>query len=363
MPSRVRSFSLLFALGMASTASAEERTGQVANLDGEHLRVSLDASEGSSALRPGGVVAVYVEEIRPDPSGAPMTGLRYAGDARLVWVGEGLVELALAEGAAPPETGRVILGDSRGLPPTPPWRPPAPAPELAVEPLVEAPTEPPPPPDRERSARVTPALQSGLLASGGWAGDGYGTGAGALTLAWTWRPSRGPGLVMIGLEGLRGQRWAEGDETEPWAKEAVAATWLWTRLDTAGVGLALIGGLGLGVDAEGPAAATLIGLRTGDPDGSRIELQWEHLGRLGDRLSLDGRIAMADPLRIGVRGRLGDMPLHDGDALQRRADGALLLSLDASPHLTLTAAGGLGAYGLLWADAGPVVDGALELRW
>ena len=108
MRSRVRSFSLLFALGLASTASAEERTGQVANLDGQHLRVSLDASEGSSALRPGGVVAVYVEEIRPDPSGAPMTGLRYAGDARLVWVGEGLVELALATPVAQPRVVALV---------------------------------------------------------------------------------------------------------------------------------------------------------------------------------------------------------------------------------------------------------------
>ena len=171
-------------------------------------------------------------------------------------------------------------------------------------------------------------------------------------------------MVEVGLEGLRGRHWVEGDEAgETWATEPVAGAWLWTRLDTAGVGLAGIFGAGLGVDAEGPTMATLLGLRSGLPDRSRVELLWEHRGRLGDRLDLDGRVALADPLRIGMRARLGDLPRHDGDLRQRRADGALLLSWDPTPALTFTVAGGVGAYDLLWADAGPVVDGALEVRW
>ena len=374
MTTRPRRRDLLLPLLLwAAPAAAEERSGEARGLDGDHLRVEIEAP----ALRPGGAVALYVEEARPDGQGGWIVGLRYAGDARLVWVGAGLVELVLAEGAAAPGAGQVILGDPRGLPPTPPWTPPALAEARPPEPPApEAPAPAPPPPverparDRHLSAAGSvhgdprsSALSRGLAAGGGWAGDGYGTGAGLATLAWAWRPERGPGLVVIGLEGLRGQRWAQGDETEPWAREAVAATWLWTRMDTPGVGLALFGGLGLGVDAEGPAAATLLGLRTGHPDASRIEVQWEHLGRLGDRVTLDGRVALADPLRIGARGRLGDLPRHDGDALQRRADGAALISWDVSERLTLTAAGGLGAYDLLWADAGPVFDGALELRW
>lgn len=354
MRDRLRTLLVLPALLAAGPASAEDAEGAVVHLDGAHLLVATEAAE----LRPGGAVAVYVEERRPDPRGGERVGLRYAGDARLIWVGEGLVELDLAPGAEAPPEGRVILGDPRGLAPTPPWTPPPPP----VVAQVEAPPAPPPPP--KPPPHPPRETQRGLVATGGWAGDGYGTGAGAATLAWTWRPPKGPGLVSVGLEGLRGQRWVQGtDADEPWAREDVAATWLWTRLDTPGVGLALIGGLGLGVDAEGPAVATLLGLRTGAPDASRIELQWEHLGRLGDRVTLDGRVALADPLRVGARGRLGDLPQHDGDARQRRGDGALLLSWDASPHLTLTAAGGLGAYDLLWADAGPVFDGAVELKW
>lgn len=351
--------------------------GRAVSLEGDRLLLELTGT----GLYPGGLVAVYVEERRPDPRGGEVVGLRYAGDARLSWVGEGLVELALAEEAQSPASGRVILGPPRGLEPTPPWAPPAPPAPLAVA-QVETPEAPAERPHSERRALKIPGLgedldgsplgsvhdgqpsSQAILSWGGYAADGYGTGAGTGGLAWRLRPAKGPGLVEVGLEGLRGRHWVEGDEDdETWATEPVAGAWLWTRLDTAGVGLAGIFGAGLGVDAEGPTMATLLGLRSGLPDRSRVELLWEHRGRLGDRLDLDGRVALADPLRVGMRARLGDMPLHEGDLRQRRADGALLLSWDPVPRLTLTVAGGLGAYDLLWADAGPVADGALELRW
>ncbi len=67
--------------------------------------------------------------------------------------------------------------------------------------------------------------------------------------------------------------------------------------------------------------------------------------------------------RLGARTRIGDLPRHDGAFRQLRADGALVLSADLGPALTLDLAGGVGGYDLLWADAGVVADGALEVRW
>lgn len=368
-------------LALTRPAWADEIEGSTLQLHGDHLL----ASAPTEGLRPGGTVAVYVEERRPDPRGGEVVGLRYAGDARLVWVSDGLVELALAEGAEAPAEGRVLLGSPRGLAPTPPWSPPPPP---VAPPSVEAPAAAPAalataPVEREVRPSHLPGLgedldgaplgdlharrdgpASAIIASGGWAGDGYDTGAGAAALTWRYRPTRGPGEVSVGLEGSRGRRWVQGaSDDDPWATEAVAGAWLWTRMDSASVGFGLSGGLGLGVDAEGPTLATHLGLRSGDPDGSRIELDWEHLGRLGDRVSLDGRVALAEPIRLGARARIGDLPRHDGDARQRRGDGALILSVDLGAHLRLTAAGGLGAYDLLIADAGPVFDSALEITW
>ncbi len=370
---------LLPSLTWSARARGAEVLGETLALQGDRMMLAVPAEP---VLEPGGTVAIYVEERRPDPRGGELVGLRYAGDASLVWVGPGVVELALAEGAAAPATGQVLLGPARGLPPTPPWSPPPPPPPPVVEapPPPVAVAQPTPRPSRPpalpgisedldgRPLGTVHADQDAATPSvrlwGGYAADGYGTGAGLYGAAWRLRPAQGPGLVEIGLETLRGERWAEGeDEGERWAREAVAGAWLWTRVDTAGVGLAGIFGAGLGVDAEGLALATLLGLRTGDPDLSRVELLWERRGDLGQRLSLDGRVAVVDPLRIGLRARLGDLPQHDGDARQLRSDGALLLSWDALPALTLTVAGGVGAYDLLWADAGPVVDGGVEVRW
>lgn len=375
----------LLALGLGRAAAAEEAAPPaLAPADRPRLEGALLAREGArlrvavptEGMVPGGELALYVEELRLGPDGAPLSGLRYAGDARLIWVGPGQIELELAPGAAPPAEGRVLLGPARGLKPTPPWTPPPP-------PVAAAPP-PPPPAARARQERAPlPGIgfdtagsplgtlhdhpsgpRQALVLSGGWAGDGYGTGAGTGAIAWRLSPKKGPGRVEIGLEGLGGERWVEGaGEDEPWGTEPVAGAWLWTRLDGAAIGLAPIVGLGLGVDAEGPALATVLGLRSGHPDRSRVELLWERRGALGQRLSLDGRVALADPLRLGARARLGDLPRHEGDLEQLRADGALLLSVDPTRRLRLTLAGGLGAYDLLWADAGPVLDGALELRW
>ncbi len=382
-------------LGLAATlllpapARGADVVAETLQLDGARLLLSVPLDW---AVQPGGAVAVYVEELRPDPRGGTLTGLRYAGDARLLWVGEGVLELALVEGAAPPAAGRVVLGEPRGLPPTPPWAPPpapAPPPVIEADPLPRAEALADAHRTRERREVALPGLsfdlegaplgtvhaareggEQAVIAWGGYAADGYGTGAGTAGAAWRLRPERGPALIEIGLESMRGERWAEAEEAteeiaadERYAREAVAGAWLWTRVDTAGLGLAAVMGAGLGVDAEGPALATILGLRTGDPDLDRVELLWEHRGRLGDRLTLDGRVAVSDPLRLGLRARIGDLPRHDADVRQLRADGVLVVAWDPLPNLRWTMAGGLGAYDLLWADAGPVLDGALEVRW
>ena len=201
---------------LSRPALAAELEGRALQLEGEHLLVEAP----TDGLRPGGTVAVYVEERRPDPRGGEVLGLRYAGDARLVWVSDGLVELSLAPGAQTPGEGRVLLGEARGLPPTPAWSPPPPPVIAAPTPII---AEAPPPVERAHRPPHRDGPESALVASAGWAGDGYDTGAGTAALSWRYRPIRGPGQVSIGLEGLRGSHWVQGTETdEPWATEAVA---------------------------------------------------------------------------------------------------------------------------------------------
>ena len=330
---------------------------------------------------PGERFSVYLSEARPDPrSGVLVEGWRYAGDGRVVWSGAGVVELALEHPLATTQGGAVVLRAPLGASPTAAWVAPGPPAEVPAPPLVEVLVAGPPeverPPlvfatgrDRSGAALGTvhdaPMYQrpTALRVSGGFAGDGFGSGVGLGAASWRLRPTRGPGLVEVGVEGIRGQRWLEGEGDEGYGLEPAVGYRVWSRLDTPGQGLALIGGVGAGVGAEGLALSGLIGVRTGHPDASRIETTFEARGGLGNRLTLDGRLAMRDALRLGARTRIGDLPRHDGALRQLRADGALVLAADLGPAVTLELAGGAGGYDLLRADAGIVADGALEVRW
>jgi hypothetical protein len=366
--------------------------GALISVEGDRLVLALE----QGAPQPGRAVAIYAAARRVDPrSGEVVEGLRYAGDGRITWAGPGLVEIQRGVSDALPPGTAVVLGPALGLVAAPRW---APEPEVVVdegspEPAGDevsvaevsgseaavvgeaervarerAPAGPGFDLSGARLGRVQDApvygdRRQGLRASAGVANDAWGSGAAIGAVAWRARPARGPGLVEIGLEGLQGRRWLEGSGEEDYALEPAVSYRIFARVDSPGVGLALIAGLGAGVDAEGLAPSATFGLRTGHPDRSRAELTWTWRGELGDRAQLDGRVALGEGLRIGARAGIGDLPRHDGDLRQLRADGAGLLSLDLGPALTLELAAGAVGYDLLWADAGPVLDGGVEVRW
>jgi|GEM_PF-3049288 len=319
---------------------------------------------------PGQTVAVYVAEARPDPrTDEPVQGLRYAGDARIVWVGPELVALVLAYPVAIAAGTPVRLGSPQGGEPTPAWQAPAP---VAAAPPPEPPAEPRPPSGLVQGLMAVHLGQvhdddatwpQALALEGGLIGDGYDTGAGWGAVAWSLRPPEGPGRVEVRLEGLRGERWVTGKGDEPHATEPAVGYWLLTRVDTAGVGLAAYGVLGAGVDDVGPGVALGAGLRAGHPDRTRIELSWQGRGRMGQRFVLDGRVALRDDLRVGVRARAGTLPVHQGDFLQWRADGALVVDAVVRQRIALQWALGAGGYDLPWRDLGLVADGRVEVRW
>ena len=362
--------------------------------------------EIATDLLPGSAVAVYVSELRPDPrTGGAMEGLRYAGDGRIVWVGDGLVEIALVHPNQDIALGAgVQLGDPAKSSPTPAYAPPEQASAHRAQPVPEPEPPPEPEPVHEPEPAFAPgpepesAFEVSLLTSlnttttgeelpassaaytsrygdrrqslrvgAGWSGDGFGSGAGLGGAAWRMYPERAVSLVEIGLDGLRSNRWVAADakvKGEEAGLEPAVGYWLWTRVDTRGTGLAGLAGLAVGVDGSGLAMGFMVGVRTGVAHGDRIELTFTHRGALGGRLAMDGRVRLADPLRIGVRTRVGDLPKHSDDTFrQGRSDAALLLSADPSPWLTLEVAGGFGGYDLLFDDIGAVLDGALEIRW
>jgi len=361
---------------------------QAVLLQAAGARLLVELVDPAAPLFPGDEVGVYAADPRRDPrTGELVDGFRYAGDGTVTWRAP-LVEVQLTRPGSLREGGALVIGTPLGRPPTPAWRP---EPVVAEpEPLasVPAPVAEPPrarsrplrsalaPLGRDLDGRVLGSVharhlerfggrRNALRTWGGFAGDGYDSGAATGGVAWIGRPRRGPARVEVGVEGLRGQRWVqgEGEGDEEWGLEPAVGYWMWSRVDSAGLGLAVFGGLGAGVDADGLALAWMAGVRTGDPDRSRIELWWEDRGGLGARAVLDGRVALADSLRLGVRARLGNLPRHDGDFLQTRADGALVASVDPAPWMTVTLAGGLGGYDLLLPDAGLVADAALEVRW
>lgn len=379
-------------------------------LAGEGSTIVL-ALTGPALWRSGEGVALFVDEQRADPrTGALVSGQRYAGDALVQWVGSGpepLVEVVVHPAAALRTGDTLRLDRPRGLPPVAAWQPPPPPP------VLEQPATGSPAPDtvaatpgRERAKadagwallgidrdldgsplgsvhqrrRIT--ASQALALSGGWSGDGYGSGLGSGGLTWRLRPARGPARVELSLLGLRGQRWVQaedshaedGDEdqgtllVEEDSREPAVGYWLWSRVDSPGIGLAAFGGLGGGVEAEGLALGLQLGLRTGHPDGSHLALDYQRWGRMGQRWTLQGEIALTgaqSPTRLstGIRVRRGNLPVHAGDFAQDRSDGAVLLGLDPVPRLGLQLGLGLGGYDLLIADAGLVADGAVELRW
>jgi len=342
--------------------------------DGSRLLLAVE----DPAFSPGVRLALYVTELRPDPrTGERVPGHRYAGDARVAWVGPDLVELALAHPGPVAEGTAVTLGPPLAAAPTPAWRAPEPEP-LPREVVVAAappPAPPPPPPEPfffdvdltgAELGRVTdgPALHPMSVAlEGGFAGDGYGTGFGWGAVAWSVRPQRGPARVELRLEGLRGERWVEGKGDEPWSTEPAAGYWLLGRVDSPGVGLAGFATVGAGVDDVGPGFALGLGVRTGHLDRSHVSLAWDGRGRMGNRFVLDGRVALSDALRVGLRGRVGTLPLHQGDFRQWRSDAALVVDAVVRERWALSGAVGAGAYDWLWRDAGLVADGRLEVRW
>jgi len=358
--------------------SPSPTASEVLLADGARLIVAAAAP-----LWPGERRSVYLAEARPDPrDGSLVEGWRYAGDGRVVWVGEGVVELALAYPLAGDAATSAILRAPLDAAPTAVWMPQAPPPvevpaaDGLTAPEVQSAEAPP----RREGPRAFGRDRGGvalgdvhdapfygrgaaLRVTGGYAGDGFDSGLGLGTASWRVRPARGPGLVEVGVEGLWGQRWLEGEGTESYGLEPAVAYRVWSRVDSPGVGLAVIGGLGAGVGAEGLGVSGLVGLRSGHPDATRVEVLYEARGGLGGRLSLDGRVAVRDALRVGARSRVGDLPRHDGAFRQLRADGAAVLAADLGSSLTLELAAGAGGYDLLWADAGFVADGALEVRW
>lgn len=183
---------------------------------------------------PGRVVGVYFADPRPDPrTGALSTGVRYAGDGRVTWVGPGMAEIALFhpdQVAAPGD--RVVLDLAQDEEPTAAWEVPAP---------------PTPPPDeapnqviRERRAVVrlrdlSPRPPQSVTLAGGSARDGFGTGVATARVAWETISERGPGRLSIAVDGIRGQRWVEPEGgTETPSTEIAAGYAVWTLLETPG---------------------------------------------------------------------------------------------------------------------------------
>ncbi len=117
------------------------------------------------------------------------------------------------------------------------------------------------------------------------------------------------------------------------------------------------------MDDVGPGFALGLGVRTGHPDRSYLSLAWDGRGRMGHRFVLDGRVALSDALRVGLRGRVGNLPVHQGDFRQWRSDGALVVEAVVGERWGLSGAVGAGGYDWLWRDAGLVADGRLEVRW
>lgn len=365
-----------------TTALAAETCGTLLEADDHRLVVEL---HGAAELRPGERVSVYLSEPR-ELAGRTTRGLRYAGDADLSWAGDGLVELLGAEASLASVGEEVRLGSPTGGTAAPPlaWSPPEPEP---------GPLEEPAPHDLTPSG-LTPDLATGsfgsesgtraggfdrgwretvherragssqaLAASVGFAGDGYDAGVGVGSVAWRLRPDRGPALVEVELAGLHAERWVQGNGDEAPAREPAVGYWLWTRVDGAGTRLAPLVGLAAGVEQEGLGTGWLLGLRTGHPDGSYLETAVRGWGSLGQRGRLEGRIALSDELRVGVRARAGALPTHDGDFLQDRADGVLVVDWDPLPLLGLELAAGAGGYDWLLRDAGLAADASLEVRW
>ncbi|MBT3218429.1 MAG: hypothetical protein HN348_05005 [Proteobacteria bacterium] len=345
-----------------------------------------------AALRPGREVAVYLWDQRQHPvSGQLFSGMRYGGDGRIVWQGESHVEIQLFDQFQQVHNHHgVILGEPQGQAPTPAWRPPipvdvapvdeAPAPQetgvdthvAVVEPeaTIAVKKERPRPFERIKNTYLEryDGRRQSLVISGGWAGDGHNSGAGLGSVGWRYHPRKGLGLVELGLEGLRSNRWVTSDvdelgDDEYTSREPALAYWLWTRLDSPGT-IAVFGGLGAGVDISGLSVGGMVGLRLGPLEASRAELFFTQYGKLGGRLTLDGRVTLTEALRLGVRTRLGNLPKHNGwDIRQARADGALLVSFDPARWLTISAAGGLAGYDLTFKDSGPVIDAQVEVRW
>ncbi len=344
----------------------------------------------SSELEPGSAVAVYVEEIRRDPrTQAPLAGRRYAGDARVTWIGPGLIEIELLSTAGITAGAHLTLGAPRGLPPVAPAppRPPEPVPRVAQP---EAVPDPPRPPrrrllgDAHGAAVVEPG--QALVLRGGHASDGYGTGLSHGAVRWRLRPAAGPTRVDLELEGLSGQRWltpeidigeTDGESDEGAAREPAVAYWLWAGSDGPMLHLSPTAALGVGVGQEGLELGWELGLRSGHPDGTHVAIAWRRVGALGSLTTLSGQLCLGSPagpsaragspgVRAGLRIRRGDLPRHadpGGTLQQDRADGALTLGVPLGPRTDLALAGGLGGYDLLWADAGPVADITLERRW
>ncbi len=375
---------------------------------GTQLTLLMDGDVGHL---PGDTVGVYLWEARPDPrTGEMLAGSRYAGDARVVWVGGDLVMLELVHTPQALELDRPVeLGASRSSKPTIPWVPavanppaPEPTPPLVAQTETVLPEESPPDPDmplpplhhpgdasddlpkktRSRSAiGVAHADHYGgrrqqVSAHLDWSDDGHQTGTGLGELRWSTWPEKTVGAVHISLQGLRGMRWVSPEnrtKKEPWARAPAAGYWLWTRVETPGVDVAVTGGLAVGVNTAGPNVAAAIGLRLGADHAGHVRLDWDQYGDLGYRGALLGMVPLTDRFRLGLRARAGALTLHEAPPVydfgtraawrQVRADGTVRISWDIGESLTF--AGGLGrsGYDLVSADAGPVLDGALEVRW
>jgi YD repeat-containing protein len=372
---------LLLTLGLlgspaALAQEAEPPPPKVLRSNNGKLLVGILGSDWT----PGQTVAVYLADPRLDPrTGELIPGLRYGGDARITWVGLDMIELHLAHPAPIPPGTVVSLGTPRSGGPTAAYQPrkvaAAPVPEIPAPEPIQEPAPPPPPPTLPfyaldltgqdlGSLHDTPAeWPQSVALEGGFTGDGYGTGAGWGAVEWSVRPALGPGQVEIRLEGLRGERWVQGKDDEPHATEPAIGYWLLARVDSPGVGVGVFAVLGAGVDDVGPTAALGLGARTGHPDHTRIELSWDGRGRMGNRFVLDGRVALNDSLRVGMRARVGTLPEHQGDFLQWRADSAVVIDARVRGRWTLQGAIGAGGYDLPWRDLGLVADGRVEVRW
>ena len=349
---------------------------------------------GDTDHRPGDTVGVYLWELRPDPrSDGMISGSRYAGDGRVLWMGGDLVMLELVNTPASLNLERPVqLGEARRAPPTQPWTPPAP--------LVAAVAPSPPPPERQSTiahqstpiqpepkeqrpspigdARAThyDGRRQQFTTAFDWSDDGHQTGTGLGEVTWSMWPKQRLGALHISLQGLRGMRWVSPDsptKNEPWARTPATGYWLWTRVETTGVNTALTGGFAVGVDTNGPTAAASIGLRLGASHTGHVRLTWDQYGDIGYRGTMLGMVPLSPKLRVGLRTRAGALATHESPEViailavdtwqQVRADGTLRIAWDLSHTFTLNTGAGLAGYDLIAADAGPVVDGALEIRW